>query len=251
MTARRRKYLPLGNALLRELAGIVGIALAWLAMFWEAKVYGVESWQFFVASLPFALAWLAKLACWMLIAARYRTASIGWVEAVSLAFGIAAVAAWLAQIGFLLDHLPSNDPAVVPENLGAIFQNILWFDALPPGIVAGGMFIAASIARHRQSPESARLLEFGGLMALALSILFTIGMGHAALASNDFDERAYLDFVELAVVAVGVKIAWMAVIGGIRWGHPHFAVRERADRGSRTARNGWYNCRGASCRAVT
>ena len=74
------------------------------------------------------------------------------------------------------------------------------------------MLVAAAVARHRRRLRAGRLLEFGGLAALSLSVLLTSGVG--ALFVSD---PSYVDLAPLTCLFLGAKIISTVVIGGTRW----------------------------------
>jgi hypothetical protein len=159
---------------------------------------------FYALSIALVPSWLLKLACWIVIAVGSRIAWYRWFDAISMALGLIAIAAWLAQAVYILCHGGGNDPASA--------RLIVLFDALPPGIVGGGMLVAAAVARHRRRLRGARLLEFGGLAALSLSVLLTSGVG--ALFVSD---PSYVDLAPLTCLFLGAKIISTVVIGGASW----------------------------------
>ena len=97
-----------------------------------------------------------------------------------------------------------------------LLQLIILFDALPPGIVGGGMLVAAAVARHRRRAWGARLFEFGGLVAILLSLLIVDGVGQHFVCHSSVS-IAYQSFAVATYMFFGAKVISAIVIGGISW----------------------------------
>ena len=87
----------MGKALVWEMGGLLTLLLAWLVTLWVAQLSDVDLWLFFALSIALVPAWLLKLGCWVVIAIGPRVAWYRWFDAISMALGLIALAAWLAQ----------------------------------------------------------------------------------------------------------------------------------------------------------
>jgi len=200
---RRYSNRPMGKPLVWEMTGLIALLLVWLATLWMVYLSHADLWLFSAISVPFAPAWLLKLGCWIVIAVGSRIAWYRWFDAISMVLSFLAIAAWLAQAIYIVRHGGGNDPTTL--------QAIILFDALPPVIIGGGMLVAAAVARRRRL-RGARLLEFGGLAALFLSVLLTDGVGTVFVSGH-----TYADLARQTYLFLGTKLLSAIVIGGASW----------------------------------
>ena len=245
MASHRGANCSLRRALAWELAGIIGLALAWLVTLLVARRTPLELATFVGFSAPFVLVWLLKLGCWLClifspdvalanpsVLTANRARLLRRLDAIVLLLSLAAAGAWAAEALFLLTQLRGDNADVA--------RSIMLFDALPPGFLAGALLVAAAVARRRQRARDARLLGCAGLTCLAATLAYTDLIGRSTLSHNVLTLGADTIFQPVAtasLIFLGARLVAGLLVGAIRtWiGDPAAAVslapsRDQSDR---------------------
>ncbi len=248
IASRPRRKPRLGKALVWELVGIAGIALAWMSMFAQAYYFPIffttfDLQRFALFSVPLAVVLPAKLGCWLLMVGRNYRFEIGkvraegaaqgkagesslptppgffvprallhrWFDAIASTFSVLLIIAWAAQMVFIIGHCRGDS---ISE------RTYILYDAVPPGIIGSGMLLAAAVARARRKVWGARLLGFGGMVALALSTVLTDGLSPLVVSKYEAvcDVRSsYASFAEMTIFLLLAKTVSAIAIGAVRW----------------------------------